>query len=174
MDTDGKRVLFAKGTSDAFKQYFKQAITYLKSHKADGLFAKLQASNVTIYIGEQKERAGGSEFLKNQKMILWDPLTCVITSNGNVISATTILNHEADHALQEIENPVQKSKDEETKLTLYGDAEERRVITGSEQRTARALGEIREGEVTRSDHAAFPYMTNSPTSVDYYGFQISK
>ena len=174
MDKDGKRVLFAKGTSEAFKQYFKQAITYLKSHKADGLFAKLQASNVTIYIGEQKERYKGSRFFKASKVLLWDPLTCLITTNNKVMSATTVLNHEADHALQEIENPVQKSNDEKTKLEQYGDAEEKRVITGSEQRTARALGEIREGEVTRSDHAAFPYMTNSPTSVDYYGFQISK
>ena len=172
MDKDGKRVLFAKGTSQVFKQYFKQAITYLKSHKADGLFAKLQASNVTIYIGEQKERAGGSEFLKNQKMILWDPLTCVITSNGNVISATTILNHEADHALQEITNPLQKKKDYETFDEQYANAEEKRVITGSEQRTARALGEIKDDDVTRTDHTGFPYKTESPISVKPYGFQI--
>ena len=172
MDKDGKRVLFAKGTSQVFKQYFKQAITYLKSHKADGLFAKLQASNVTIYIGEQKERAGGSEFLKNQKMILWDPLTCVITSNGNVIFATTILNHEADHALQEITNPLQKKKDYETFDEQYANAEEKRVITGSEQRTARALGEIKDDDVTRTDHTGFPYKTESPISVKPYGFQI--
>lgn len=172
VDKDGQRVLFAKGASRAFKQYFKQAISYLKIHKVDGLFAKLQASKVTIYIGEQKKRSDGSEYLKNQKIILWDPLACIITSNGNVISATTILNHEADHALQEINNPSQKNKDYNTIDEQYANLEEKRVITGSEQRTAKALGEINNDEVTRSDHKGFPYNSNSPISVDYYGFQI--
>jgi len=38
------------------------------------------------------------------------------------------------------------------------------VIEGSEQRTAKALGEISEGEVTRTDHKGDFVRTVNPTS----------
>jgi hypothetical protein len=39
------------------------------------------------------------------------------------------------------------------------------VITGDEQRTAKALGEIKEGQVTRKDHNKGVYIeTKGPTS----------
>lgn len=43
--------------------------------------------------------------------------------------------------------------------------EERRVITGSEQITAKALGEIKDGEVTRENHSYRNiFEAESPTS----------
>lgn len=49
----------------------------------------------------------------------------------------------------------------------YGNKEERRVITGSEQKTARALGEIGKKEVTRSDHYGTLYETTGPTKTEW-------
>ena len=46
----------------------------------------------------------------------------------------------------------------------YDNKEEQRVIEGSEQKTAKALGEIKEGEVTRKDHRDILIETVSPTS----------
>ena len=83
---------------------------------------------------------------------------------GVVISATTALNHEGDHALQSVENPKQYSADLATPVEGYDNKEEQRVIEGSEQETAKALGEIKEGEVTRKDHRGTLIETVSPTS----------
>ena len=47
---------------------------------------------------------------------------------------------------------------------LYQSKEEERVITGSEQSTARALEEVSENEVTRTDHSGFAFQTDSPLS----------
>ena len=47
---------------------------------------------------------------------------------------------------------------------LYYSLEEKRVITGSEQKTALALGEINEGEITRTDHSGSHVPVSSPTS----------
>lgn len=139
----------------------QSAIKYLKANKADGIFAKLQARKETITIGAID---GGSQFDPNTNTISWDPNKGLLTNEGVVISATTIVNHEADHALQELENPDQKKADKATKVEGYDNKEEQRVIEGSEQETAKALGEIKEGEVTRKDHGGTLIETVSPTS----------
>ena len=73
---------------------------------------------------------------------------------------------QADHALLQLINPFLKSILENTPDPNYGNLEEKRVTTGSEQKTARALGEITKDEVTRTDHRGFPYNTISPISTD--------
>ncbi len=40
------------------------------------------------------------------------------------------------------------------------------MITGSEQETAKKMGEIKDGEVTRTDHGGTLYQTDSPTSTE--------
>lgn len=42
--------------------------------------------------------------------------------------------------------------------------EEKRVITGSEQKTALANGEIKRGQVTRTNHKGYTVFTIGPTS----------
>jgi len=44
--------------------------------------------------------------------------------------------------------------------------EEKRVITGSEQITAKKHGEIKGNEVTRKNHNGVPYYTESPISTE--------
>lgn len=90
----------------------------------------------------------------------------VITDKGIVMSPATVLNHEADHALQEITNRSQKKKDANTPDAQYGNKEEKRVIEGSEQDTAKKLGEIKDGEVTRTDHNGQAIITKGPTSTE--------
>ena len=88
------------------------------------------------------------------------------------MSPTAILNHELDHALgldkalkdnkklQEYIADCEKEPDSQ-----YFTKEERRVITGSEQITAKALGEIKDGEVTRENHKLSSiFEAESPTS----------
>jgi hypothetical protein len=87
----------------------------------------------------------------------------VAAENGDM-SANTVLNHELDDAVQHDKNPKQFKKDSETPDKKYSDKEEKRVITGSEQQTAQALGEIPKGIPTRTNHKGQGYPTANPTS----------
>ena len=73
------------------------------------------------------------------------------------------MNHEIDHAVQFDQNRQQQIKDANMQDENYGNKEERRVITGSEQETAKKMGEIGKTEVTRTDHAGTLYETVGPT-----------
>jgi len=161
IDPDGKKVRFAKGASKEFKKQFTTAVKHLNENGAGGMLADLEKVD-NVYLIQEGKFAGS--FDPSTKTITWDPTMGAITNEGVVLSPTSVLNHEVDHALQGEKNPEQKKKDKATKDDNYDNAEEKRVITGSEQETAKKLGEIEEGEVTRKDHEGYPYETTGPTS----------
>ena len=163
IDNDGKKLRFASGVSQQFKNDFALAVKYLHENNCDGLIAKLENRPEIIYIAEF---TGNSFFRKSTYTIFWNPTGGLITGLGVVLSPTTVLNHEADHALQELVNHQQKALDEITDDIQYDNLEEKRVIQGSEQRTAKALGEIKEDEVTRTDHSATEHPTLGPTTTE--------
>ena len=164
IDPDGRKLLFASGTTEAFKQKFRAAIMYLHEHNADGIIAQIDKSSTIIYI---TERVGEpSAFSETKKTIYWDPNMGVLTSSDKKMSPTAVLNHEADHTLQYLKNPDKYAQDFKTFDPDYDNKEEMRVITGSEQKTALALDEISAGEVTRTDHNGIPYITKSPTTTE--------
>ncbi len=163
IDPDGRKVVFAKGVSEDFKNDFAKSVQHLNKHGAGGMLAKLHASDVTYYIAEGNNRG---TFNYKTKTITWDTDMGVITNEGQIMSPTSVLNHEVDHALQYDQNEEQYMKDRKTKDPDYKNKEEKRVITGSEQTTAKKLGEIKEGEVTRKDHGGSPYDTKGPTSTE--------
>lgn len=165
IDKDGRRIEFAPGCSEAFKKYFAMAVDYLKAKKADGILAKLQKSDKVVYVAEAKE-GHNSNFEHRTQTLYWEPTVGMLTQEGHKISPATILNHEADHALEFITSPKEMSKNINTKVKKYKNKEEYRVITGSEQRTARALGEIGEDEITRQDHYGTFFPTHNPTSTE--------
>ncbi|KDN55708.1 RHS repeat-associated core domain-containing protein [Flavobacterium seoulense] len=167
IDPDGKKIVFAKGVSKEFKAAFAKAIKHLNKHNLGGIYAKLQARKEIITIAElsKDQVENGSYFDPDTKTINWDPNRGLLTNKGIMISATTILNHEGDHALEELTNKKQKDINKSTKDKDYDNLEEKRVIEGTEQLTAKALGEIQDGEVTRMDHGGIEMKeTKDPTS----------
>ena len=172
IDSDGRKLLFASGTTEAFKQKFRAAIMYLHEHNADGIIAQIDKSSTIIYITERVGEA--SAFSKTKKTIYCDPNMGVLTSSDKKMSPAAVLNHEADHTLQYLKNPDKFAQDSKTLDSDYNDKEEMRVITGSEQKTALALGEISAGEVTRTDHIGIPYITKSPTTTEAKDGKIPK
>ena len=164
IDTDGRKLRFAPGTSTAFKLKFRAAIQYLHEHKADGIIAQIEKSSTIIYIAEKIGES--SAFSSKKKTIYWNPDIGLLTSSDKALSPTTILNHEADHTLQYLKDPQKNILDSHTEDPDYDNKEEFRVITGAEQRTAFALGEIKDGEVTRTDHRGTPYITKSVTTTE--------
>ena len=140
------------------------AVKYLNEHGASGMLAELQKSDKVYYISGTN---GISSYNPKTKTLSWDPTKGVLTTEGHELSPTSVLNHEADHALQNDKNPEQQKIDGKTPDAQYGNKEEKRVIEVSEQKTAKKLGEIKEGEVTRKDHGGTLYETTSPTSTDW-------
>jgi hypothetical protein len=164
IDPDGRKLVFANGATPEFKKQFAAAVKYLNEHSAGGILKSIQDNKAVIFIAEGNNK---SSFSPSKNTINWDPNMGVLTNKGIEISPSTVLNHEADHANQELLNPEQKKVDKNTPDSQYGNKEEKRVIEGLEQETAKKPGDIKEGEVTRTDHEGIGYETKSPTTTEW-------
>jgi hypothetical protein len=98
--------------------------------------------------------------------IYWNPNYGSKTTEGNVLSPATVLDHEIDHGVSYGTNKKEHFDRVERKDKKYDNAEERRVITGSEQKTAKANNEIKNGTVTRTNHKGEGVITKGTTSTD--------
>jgi RHS repeat-associated protein len=126
----------------------------------DPSFNAATDNRITIHVVE----TDGDSFHLDGK-VYWNPNLGLLTDNGNILSPATILDHEIDHSLQralhirKFNNDITPKSDAQ-----YDTKEERRVITGSEQKTARANGEIKHGNSTRTNHRGKDVITNGVTS----------
>jgi RHS repeat-associated protein len=171
VDPDGQKIKFAKGVSAEFKAQFKQAVQHLNAHKVGGTMARVEASPVVYYVTEGTPEKG-SKFSTGTRTVSWNPTEGLLTDKGVVLSPTTILNHEFGHV--ENYDKAARGSNEDIKQynenakydpnNLYDSKEEEKVITGIEQVTAKALGEIEEGEVTRTNHKGKLKQTEGVTS----------
>jgi RHS repeat-associated protein len=109
-----------------------------------------------IYSKYEGSKAG------NYNFISWNPKLGLETDLGYILSPATVLEHEAAHGLGFINGlmgSINMGSDSQ-----YDTSEERRVITGAEQKTAFANGEIPRFAVTRKNHKGLPVITESVTS----------
>lgn len=95
-------------------------------------------------------------FDANTSTIAWDPYSALRTTHGGTQSPALGLGHEIAHA---IEAPSREASLQSRSLPHYDNAEERRVIRGSERHAARTLG-----EGVRYDHRGTPYRVLTPVS----------
>ncbi|HVA29612.1 MAG TPA: hypothetical protein VNF68_15625 [Candidatus Baltobacteraceae bacterium] len=93
-------------------------------------------------------------FDPNDDTIAWDPYSALRTTRGGRQTPALGLGHEVDHA---VENPGIADRLRNRADPRYDDAEERRVILGSEAHAAHTLGES-----TRHDHDGTTYRVPSP------------
>jgi hypothetical protein len=84
----------------------------------------------------------------------WDPYSALRTTSGGRQSPALGLGHEVDHA---VENRAKESRLMNHFDARYDNAEERRVIRGSETHAAHTLG-----EGVRHDHGGSVYRVSSP------------
>jgi len=164
VDPDGRLVVFAPGASAQFKESYTQTTNYLAAKGAGGALSTLQVSPMIYYVAEGK---GDGSYSAGTRTITWDPKLGLMTNEGHDLSPATVLNHEFGHAVDHNNNPEQYAKDSDPKNSLdkrFDDNEEKNVIQGVEQDTAKKLGEIKDGEVTRKDHDGFFFTTKSPIS----------
>ena len=164
----GDTIILGRGASKQFIKSCQTARNALIKSGSGEFIKKLEKSKNKYVIEEAKGKNGkeGNSFNSKTKTLKWNPKVGMITSKGKVISATTILNHEMDHMNRFDRDPKGQDRDYRTLVPGYGNKEEERVIKGSEQSRARNLGEIKDGEVTRTDHFGSMYNTMGPLSTE--------
>ncbi len=167
IDPSGDTIRPVPGSSPEFIAYLNQAIQYLIDNGADNIYSQLQSNPATVYVTETSFELASAGYVSTNtatKNIEWCPSAAIYTTEGVMLSPTTVLDHEMDHMLQSILHPDQQAADALIEVFGYGNQEEARVITGSEQTTAYRLGEISDGQVTRKDHMGRIYEVISPIS----------
>ncbi|MDY3525979.1 type IV secretion protein Rhs [Riemerella anatipestifer] len=140
--------------------FHKAANALIKSGASENLKA-LEENSTKVWISDKNYSDDiGPNFNPENMIISWKPNKGLRTTNGKELTPTAILDHELDHARQYVENPdkyllnvLKKTGDD------YDNAEEMRVIQGSEQSTAKKLGLIKNKENTRKDHRGTIYNT---------------
>lgn len=105
--------------------------------------------------------------------ILWNPYMAVETNTGYVLSPAECLSHEADHARDYKTNPNHRNNLKKYDKQ-YDNKEEKRVIEGSEQKVAKALGKLKENQVTRMNHQSTNARVSGPTSSDIEEPELKK
>ncbi|WP_160716002.1 RHS repeat-associated core domain-containing protein [Chitinophaga solisilvae] len=156
----GDTIIFDKSTTKEFQQNFNKAIAFLKENGVGDFYDQLSSSS-KIYRVKEFEGTNGSfqgDYTRDESgnivgggnggTISWNPYNGKQTETDAFISPATVLNHELDHAAGYDTNPMEQRNNVKTQDAEYGNKEERRVITGSEQKTAKALGETKPGQVT--------------------------
>lgn len=98
---------------------------------------------------------GNDSYDPNTHTIRWDPLSALLTTEGGSQSPALGLGHEMDHAVAAARR---YDLGADSVDFAYDNAEERRVILGSERHAALTLGEN-----IRFDHGGALYQVAGPT-----------
>lgn len=172
---DGKMASYkySGGNTGNSNSFVKAVVTAYQYNKQNGSKAgngggastviAVENPNLTINVMESTNRDYYSEYAAGGT-IYWNPELGLQSDNNVVTSPATGFDHEADHAVNQKLYPDEYKKNTSTADSAYGDKEERRVITGSEQKTARANGEINQKQVTRRNHGGKSVITEGVTS----------
>src|SRR5690554_4008821 len=94
------------------------------------------------YVDESSYSAAGVDS-KNNYRVKWASDVGLETENGDILSPSTLLEHEFDHIVSRAtDGEAHKSRADDTSDPNYTNAEEKRVIQGVETKIAKANGEI--------------------------------
>ncbi|HEY5349447.1 MAG TPA: hypothetical protein VIJ64_06935 [Candidatus Lustribacter sp.] len=134
---------------------YEGAKQYLSQDPAESrLFKRLEHARDGRQYHLTINHRNDDHFDPNDDTIAWDPYSALHTTRGGRQSPALGLGHEVDHA---VENPRLADRLRSIPDERYDNAEERRVIVGSERHAARVLGESE-----RFDHAGITYRVASP------------
>jgi RHS repeat-associated protein len=104
----------------------------------------------------------------SKPVVLWNSLQGLEITKKIRISPATVLEHEMDHLVKDVMTPIKDYGNYRRTLesgsdSQYDTKEERRVIRGSEVKTAKGNGEFPEG-FKRESHSGKPIITPTPIS----------
>jgi RHS repeat-associated protein len=163
IDPDGKIVKPAPGSSPEFVKNYQAASELLIKNGVGDSYQQLVKSKEVYYIKEN----GISQYDPkdyNNKTINWNTSSALEVNGKIVLSPTGVFGHEIEHAVNHDNalkawykgdkaayNEWEKGLEKGTS-NAFIKKEEENVITGPEQKIAKALGSINDSETTRKDH----------------------
>ena len=143
------------GVPQSIEKPYEMAKAYLSRDPVEAkLFKKLEHSPGGRHFRIKSNSHNDDSFNPNTNTIDWDPYSALRTTTGGRQTPALGLGHEIDHAT---EAPSHNEKLSGQRDPMYDNAEERRVIRGSEAHAARTLGES-----VRRDHSGTTYRVTSP------------
>jgi hypothetical protein len=141
----------------ASEHLYEQAKRYLCRDPSErALFERLEGARGRQFRLTVNHR-NDDHFDPNTDTIAWDPYSALRTSSGGRQSPALGLGHEIDHA---VESRAAEQRLSHRRVAGYDNAEERRVICGSERHAAGTLGES-----ARLDHSGTCYRVSSPIRI---------
>ena len=161
-ELEGLELVYRKGTSPEFKEKFAKTVSFMNDKGTSGQLEDLNEMSKTTLIDNT---GNGSFYRLGTDELFWDSTMAVQTTNNKIMSPATVLGHEIDHALSDKKDSVKHAENSKKGSDAkYDTKEEKRVIQGSEQTTAKKHGDIKPGEVTRKDHGGSARFAPDPTS----------
>ena len=177
IDPDGKKVLIFyqdkrgnltyfvfNGTqrrlpNNSFVLDFVHTYNYLKANGVgkNVIKAVKDPSVMVELVRDEQETGYYFNYKDRNPAVFWESRKGIILSNGKRQSPAVRLEHEFDHALDDIHDHKKHEDRRDTQNAQYDNEEERRVIEGSEAETARKL---RQG--VRFDHWGKTYPVKDP------------
>lgn len=146
--------------ANKYVQAFHKAANYLIKNGAGGNLKALEAKKEKVWVrNDMYDENVGPAFYADQMSITWNSTEGLDTDGNGDLTPTAILDHEMAHALGFINSPEEYIKRLVPDGSDYDNAEEKRVINGSEQNTAKKLGLIKKNETTRKNHRGSLYQT---------------
>ena len=167
IDSDGKLIKFAEGSSKEFIDKFYRAYSTLCMAGAGDIITKAMMDvSYTITIAEiSNDDKRGSKYNYKTGNLYWAPEQGLSTEGDYILSPMEVLQHEFDHGVHDGTNHEEHvDSSMKDNKNPYDSKEEQRVITGSEQDTAKKLGKLREGQKTRTNHSGKLIVTEDVTS----------
>ena len=152
VDEEGRRIRVVG--NENFRKAYAEARSMLAEAGVDESFVRIENDPNVELLVEQNVLWNNTQLWNHESILYWNPYRMTYNKwTKKWRSSVVILAHDMEHAVRAIYDPVGFKKDKRTKIDNgYDTIEERRVITGIEQKVAKALGEINEGEVTRRSH----------------------
>ena len=155
----------SKCPNDPFIKAFIKVYNTMKAMgTGEPLIEGVTSKKIGLYVGEGSR----NHYDPEQNTVWWDYKYATLTTDGGKRSAAISLVHEFDHGVDYNKHPTEHLFNTDPKTGYdpqYDNKEERRVITGSEKKTAEALG-----QATRTNHklgykGTVGYLSAGPLSV---------
>ncbi|MBQ7484755.1 MAG: RHS repeat-associated core domain-containing protein [Bacteroidaceae bacterium] len=153
IDPDGRYFDFSNCSEEYIKK-FEAWGEMLRDAGCGDLYDKIANSDYKVTVFESYNANNSTSVDGLEYEMFFDVDSYAETNNGTIVSPALMLDHELAHLNNAIEAPLVHAIQANNVLFCgkYDNQEEYTVITTREQNTARCLGEIGIGEVTRADH----------------------
>lgn len=138
--------------NNSFVLDFVHTYNYLKANKI-GENVVNAVNNPDVLIEVQRGDITMYQNYDRRHTVFWEPRKGLLLTNGKKQSPAVRLEHEFDHGMDDLKNHKDHEDRKDIKDSQYDNKEERRVVTGSETKTAKKL---HQGVRTNHDGKTYP------------------